>query len=289
MEQSWCWMWGAVLSSHRTPASFTSHCLISSLLHLRRGALSLTALLKRAAFFYKPGRTELDGDSGKKLQLKQFQRLTLAKAGATEAPCGADIGSAFSTRRRCWERREALRTHAVTDPGSLRSSRQTSHRTAELAALPTEQRFGRGVVFSAPSHGEPRSARTQEGPSPEPRAARLLLRARPLGRESAVRPPQAPLVPGGGAGRAQRGSSPGGRWRRRAGGARRCRCWPPAGGGSRCGWGPARCCSRWVRVGGGARRAGRARNRIPTSPFSPQILEEVCRKQGGSPAEYGLK
>lgn len=48
-----------------------------------------------------------------------------------------------------------------------------------------------------------------------------------------------------------------------------------------------------LQVGPGRCAAGRAwsrsRSRAVTSPFSPQVLEEVCRKQGGSPAEYGLK
>lgn len=38
-----------------------------------------------------------------------------------------------------------------------------------------------------------------------------------------------------------------------------------------------------------ARRGGGAAGRPVTPLFSPQILEEVCRKQGGSPGEYGLK
>lgn len=42
-------------------------------------------------------------------------------------------------------------------------------------------------------------------------------------------------------------------------------------------------------AGGAARRGGRAAGRPVTPLFSPQILEEVCRKQGGSPGEYGLK
>lgn len=45
--------------------------------------------------------------------------------------------------------------------------------------------------------------------------------------------------------------------------------------------GRGRCAAGWA--------WSRSRSRAVTSPFSPQVLEEVCRKQGGSPAEYGLK
>ncbi|NXV97549.1 ASPC1 protein, partial [Calonectris borealis] len=38
-----------------------------------------------------------------------------------------------------------------------------------------------------------------------------------------------------------------------------------------------------------ARGGSRAAARPVTPLFSPQVLEEVCRKQGGSPGEYGLK
>lgn len=42
--------------------------------------------------------------------------------------------------------------------------------------------------------------------------------------------------------------------------------------------------------GSGAGAAGGGAAGRPLTPlFSPQILEEVCRKQGGSPGEYGLK